>query len=162
MRIAPVWKRFLALVIDLIIVVTVFCLLITVLNRVLQIPIDFSYYLERGVSVQMTDYVRENFIKLTILYSLAKLSIVAPYFIFTESSRWQATVGKKLLGIKVGDFEGKRISIGKASLRFFGKWISGQILLIGYLMAFFTKNKQALHDFLAETFVFENLEGKIK
>ena len=160
MKIAPVWKRFVALVIDLIIVVTVFSLLITLLNRVLQIPVDSSYYLKRGVSVQMTDYVRENFIKLTILYSLAKLSIVAPYFIFTESSRWQATIGKKLLGIKVGDFEGKRISIGKAFLRLLGKWISGQILLIGYLMAFFTKNKQALHDFLAGTFVFENLQEK--
>ena len=139
MKIAPVWKRFVALVIDLIIVVTVFSLLITLLNRVLQIPVDSSYYLERGISVQMTDYVKENFIKLTILYSLAKLSIVAPYFIFTESSGWQATIGKKLLGIKVGDFEGKRISIRKAFLRLFGKWISGQILLIGYLMAFFTK-----------------------
>ena len=162
MKIAPVWKRFVALVIDLIIVVTVFSLLITILNRILQIPVDSSYYLERGVSVEMTNYVRENFIKLTILYSLIKLSIVAPYFIFMESSRWQATIGKKLLGIKVGDFQGKRISIGKAALRLFGKWISGQILLIGYLMAFFTKNKQALHDLLAKTIVFESSERKIK
>jgi len=90
-----------------------------------------------------------------VIYSLAKLLIITLYFAGSESSRWQATVGKKLLRIKVGDFEGKRISFGKAFLRLFGKWISGQILLIGYLMAFFTKRKQALHDFLAGTFVFE-------
>jgi uncharacterized RDD family membrane protein YckC len=97
-----------------------------------------------------------------VIYSLAKLSIVVPYFVFSESSRWQATIGKKLLGIKVGDSEGEGISVGRAFLRLFGKWISGQILLIGYLMAFFTKNKQALHDFPAGTFVFEKRRGKLK
>ena len=97
-----------------------------------------------------------------VIYSLAKLLIVTFYFVGLESSRWQATVGKKILQIRIGDSEGKRISIGKAILRLFGKWISGQILLIGYLMAFFTKNKQALHDFLAATFVFENSERKTK
>jgi uncharacterized RDD family membrane protein YckC len=104
----------------------------------------------------------ENFYKLVLIYSLAKFSIVASYFVFSESSCWQATIGKKLLGIKVGDSEGERIPVGRAFLRLFGKWISGQILLIGYLMAFFTKNKQALHDFLAGTFVFEKRRGKLK
>lgn len=137
--IASVWKRMIAF-----------------LNWALQITVEYSLFEGRGISVKMTDYVKENFYKLVVIYSLAKLLIVTLYFAGLESSFWQATVGKKLLPIKVGDFEGKRGSFGKAFLRLFGKWISGQILLIGYIMAFFTKRKQALHDFLAGTFVFEN------
>jgi len=154
-RFASVWTRAIAFAIDVFIIVALFSLLIAFLNWVLQIPIEHSFFEGRGISVRMTDYAKENFVKLAMIYSLAKLSIVVPYFVGLESSRWQATIGKRLLGIKVGDVEGKRISIAKAFLRLFGKWISGQILLIGYLMAFFTKKKQALHDFLAGTFVFE-------
>jgi len=155
MKFAPIWKRAIAFAIDVFIVVTVFSLLIAFLNWILQIPVESSLFEGRGVSVKMTEYVQENFVKLVVIYSLAKLSVIVPYFVLLESSRWQATIGKRILRIKVGDFEGKKISIGKAALRLFGKWLSGQILLIGYLMAFFTEKKQALHDFLAGTFVFE-------
>ncbi|HMS40634.1 MAG TPA: RDD family protein [Pyrinomonadaceae bacterium] len=155
LKFASVWKRATALAIDIFIVVTMFSLLIAFLNWILGIPIEYSFFEGRGISVEMNEYVKQNFMKLVVIYSLAKLFIIGFYFIGLESSRWQATIGKQILGIKVGDFEGKRISIGKASVRLFGKFISGQILLIGYLMAFFTEKKQTLHDFLAKTFVFE-------
>jgi uncharacterized RDD family membrane protein YckC len=160
--IASVWKRMIAFAIDILIVVALFSLLITFLNWALQIPIEYSLFEGRGISVQMTAYVKENFYKLVVIYSLAKLLIITFYFVGLESSSWQGSIGKKLLKIKIGNSEGKRISIGKAFLRLFGKWISGQILGIGYLMAFFTKNKQALHDLLAATFVFENSQRKTK
>lgn len=156
MKIAPVWKRFIALLMDIFIVVGAFSLLIVFLNWILQIPVEYSLFEGRGLSVKMNDYARENFAYLALLYSAAKLAIIVPYFVFSESSSYQATIGKKILGIKVGDAEGKRISISKAALRLFGKLISGQILAIGYLMAFFTVRHQALHDFLAGTFVFES------
>ena len=66
-----------------------------------------------------------------------------------ESSRHQATLGKKALGIIVTDMNGNRISFARANGRFFGKWVSGMIMNIGYLMAAFTEKKQALHDILA-------------
>jgi uncharacterized RDD family membrane protein YckC len=44
---------------------------------------------------------------------------------------------------------GNRISFARANGRFFGKWVSGMIMNIGYLMAGFTEKKQALHDILA-------------
>ena len=155
LKFAPVWKRMIAFAIDIFIEVTLFCLLIAFLNWILKIPIEYSFFEGRGISVKMTDYVYENFVKLAVIYLLAKLAVIVPYFVLAESSHWQATFGKMIFGLKVGDYEGKRISIGKAGLRLFGKWISGQILLIGYVMAFFTQKKQALHDFLAGTFVFE-------
>ena len=75
------------------------------------------------------------------------------YFALQESSSAQATLGKRVLGLRVTDLEGHRIGLGRASGRFFGKIISGLTLLIGYMMAGFTERKQALHDILAGTLV---------
>ena len=70
-----------------------------------------------------------------------------------ESSSKQATVGKMALGLKVTDLEGRRISFARATGRHFAKYVSGLILLIGYVMAGFTERKQALHDMIAGTLV---------
>jgi len=78
------------------------------------------------------------------------------YFALQESSSAQATLGKRILGLKVTSLEGQRIGFGRASGRFFGKFISGMTLLIGYMMAGFTERKQALHDILAGTLVVRN------
>ena len=71
------------------------------------------------------------------------------YFAKLESGPSQATIGKRVMGIKVTDDRGQRIGFGRATGRFFGKIISGMILNIGYLMAGFTGRKQALHDMMA-------------
>jgi len=75
------------------------------------------------------------------------------YHTTMESSHHQATLGKKALGIIVTDMNGNRISFARANGRFFGKWISGMIMNVGYLMAAFTEKKQALHDILASCLV---------
>lgn len=75
------------------------------------------------------------------------------YFAMQESSEKQATVGKRVLSIKVTDFNGNRLTFGNATGRFFGKLLSGMIYGIGFLMAAFTKQRQALHDKMANTYV---------
>ena len=75
------------------------------------------------------------------------------YFILMESSSIQATLGKLAMGIFVCDANGNRLTIGRAALRYFGKILSALILGIGFLMAAFTENKQALHDKLANCYV---------
>ncbi len=75
------------------------------------------------------------------------------YYAFMESSPRKATLGKMALGIVVTDYEGKGISFGKATGRYFGKIISTIILLIGYLMVGWTAKKQGLHDMMAGTLV---------
>lgn len=75
------------------------------------------------------------------------------YYVYMESSATQATLGKIMMGIKVTDTEGNKISFGKATVRFFSKILSGLILGIGYFMAGFTEKKQALHDIIAGTLV---------
>jgi len=71
------------------------------------------------------------------------------YWALLESSALQATPGKRALGIIVTDLQGRRVSFARASGRFFGKAISGFLLMAGYIMAAFTAKKQALHDMIA-------------
>ena len=69
------------------------------------------------------------------------------------SSPWQATLGKKALGLKVTDEFGNRITFQRATGRYFAKWVSLFTLCIGFIMAGFTDRKRALHDMIAETLV---------
>jgi uncharacterized RDD family membrane protein YckC len=62
-------------------------------------------------------------------------------------------VGKLVLNIKVTDYSYEKVSFGRATGRFFSKYISSFILLIGYIMAGFTEKKQALHDLIASCYV---------
>jgi uncharacterized RDD family membrane protein YckC len=77
------------------------------------------------------------------------------YYTLMESSRYQATLGKIVVSAVVTDLNGNRISFARANGRYFGKWISGAIFYVGFLMAAFTEKQQALHDILAGTLVIQ-------
>jgi uncharacterized RDD family membrane protein YckC len=85
--------------------------------------------------------------------ALLDIAIAVAYFAGLHSSKMQATVGKMAFGIKVTDLEGKRIGIPLAIGRYFAAWLSAIILGIGFLMAGFTKKRQALHDIICKTLV---------
>lgn len=75
------------------------------------------------------------------------------YYALMESSSHQATLGKMALGIKVVDRNGGRLSFPHALGRWFAAALSYLTLYIGFLLAAFTRNKQALHDMVAGTCV---------
>jgi uncharacterized RDD family membrane protein YckC len=76
-------------------------------------------------------------------------AVIVPwlYTAMQEASTAKATLGKRLMRIQVTDLKGERISFGRASGRFFGRLLP--TFGIGYLMAAFTRRKQALHDLVA-------------
>jgi len=86
-------------------------------------------------------------------YVVLPFMVIFPwlYFAYQESSAG-ATIGKNMMGMKVVDIDGNKISFKRATGRYFAKYLSG-IFLIGYIMAFFDASKRALHDRLAGTFV---------
>ena len=122
------WRRFVAYVIDNILLSVVFWLLALVLGGIGG---------DGGVIVA---------------YILGAIGWLG-YYAAMESSTSQATVGKMALGIQVTDLEGNRISFGKALGRNLAKIISALIFYIGFIMAAFTAKKQALHDMIAGTLV---------
>ncbi|AVI40695.1 RDD family protein [Bacillus pumilus] len=75
------------------------------------------------------------------------------YYAIMESSKLQGTLGKMALGIKVTRVTGEKVTFGRATSRFFAKGFLSPILYIGYIIAFFTEKKQALHDLIASTIV---------
>ena len=76
----------------------------------------------------------------------------AYYIVFT--GRGGQTPGKMALRIKVIRRDGREIGYGRAALReVIGKFVSGIILCIGYLMVVFDEQKQGLHDRMADTYV---------
>ena len=91
---------------------------------------------------------------LSLILNLISIIPMWLYSAILESSVWQATIGKKIFGIRVTDLSGNRISFGRATGRFFGKnFISSMICAVGFIMAAFTEKKQGLHDMIASTLV---------
>jgi len=83
------------------------------------------------------------------------------YWALMQSSKRQATLGKALCGLKVGGPNGERLSVARALGREAAKIISSLTLLIGFIIAAFTRNKQALHDLVATTYVVRDAPGRV-
>jgi uncharacterized RDD family membrane protein YckC len=79
------------------------------------------------------------------------------YFCGMESSKFQATVGKRMLGIKVTDMQGQRLSFLHAFARYVAAFLSWVTLNLGHALAAWTKQKRTLHDYIARTRV-ENVD----
>lgn len=152
-KFARPYKRILAFVVDLFFIIPVITVVILTTNRLLSLPVtpDFSIY---GFEISMDEWAEEHFWEIVVLYSVVKLIVLFLYFALFEASVWQATPGKHLLRLKVTSLDSEKISFGNSSVRFLSKIISTQ-LLIGYIMIFFTKKNQGLHDLLAKTIVQE-------
>lgn len=95
-------------------------------------------------------------------YNLVTTVVAWLYFAICESSAWQGTVGKLALGIRVTDLQGRRISFLRALGRYGAKIVSAIILLIGFLMVAFTRQKQGLHDIICGTLVLNGRASEFK
>ena len=85
------------------------------------------------------------------------LTAVWLYFAGLESSSRQATLSGPLLGVRVTDLEGERLTFTHATGRHFAMYVSAVTpFFIGYWMAFWTRRRQTLHDLLARTLVVKN------
>jgi len=75
------------------------------------------------------------------------------YFAIQESSKAQATFGKRACGLRVETLSGERLSFGRATGRWLAKWLTLLTIGVGFLMVTWTKRHQALHDLVAGTLV---------
>ena len=96
----------------------------------------------------------------TLIFVIAGFFIQWIYSALFESGGWQATPGKRLMGLRVTDLAGNRISFSRATGRYFSKILSSLIFCIGYIMVGLTDKKQGLHDKLAETLVLRGKAGE--
>jgi uncharacterized RDD family membrane protein YckC len=134
---AGFWVRVAALLVD--------GLIIGLLNSVILFSaLGATYY----VADYQTFQSEHAILLVTILF--VKLA----YFTFFTSSVWQATPGKKIVGIKVMNTDGTRISFLKSLGRCtIGYMLSSIIFFVGYIMVAFTPKRTALHDKVFSTYV---------
>jgi uncharacterized RDD family membrane protein YckC len=121
---AGFWRRFAAVIVD---------------GLVLAIPTI-------PVTVFVDDVATINVI--TTIISLV-------YYVLLEGSASGQTVGKRALGIRVFDFRGGTGSIGygRALVRNLVKYVSGVVVLLGYLWMLWDREKQTWHDKAATSVV---------
>ncbi len=85
--------------------------------------------------------------------NVAGLLLGIAYYTYLEGSTGQ-TLGKKALGIRVIDLkDGGSIGYGRAFIRYIGRFVSGIVLLLGYLWMLWDKEKQTWHDKFANSVV---------
>ncbi|MGN6222034.1 RDD family protein [Pseudoxanthomonas sp.] len=90
---------------------------------------------------------------LQALSYLAQLVVAVVYFAWFQASPHQATPGKLAIGIKVVDRNGATISFWRGVGRYLASLVSTLLLFAGFVMAAFTRRKQALHDLICGTLV---------
>jgi len=93
------------------------------------------------------------------------LVIVMPlYFIYFEQSKWHATPGKRLLKLKVVNFDGTKLSLWKSFIRVFWFQIIGCILYLApeyalaqmvflawFAVMLFNRQKTGMYEILSKT-----------
>ena len=75
------------------------------------------------------------------------------YKVLLECSKYQGTLGKGIVGLKVTNYKGERITFDQSVRRYLGHVISFLIFFIGFILVAFTPKKQGVQDLLAQTFV---------
>jgi uncharacterized RDD family membrane protein YckC len=85
--------------------------------------------------------------------ALAAILFWTAYFGLQESSHARATVGKRLVRLRVKNLRGERLSVIRASLRAVLKLVGLAAFGLGLIPALFTQKRQALHDLVMGTVV---------
>lgn len=150
---AGFWKRAIAFLIDGI----VLAIPSTLISAILIVPQVMSVMRMASANVEPTPEMMLPFVSKWMLSMvfiwISNILLLWLYSAWMESSKYQATLGKMALGIKVVGAQGERISFARATGRTFAKFISHMILYFGDYMAGFTEKRQALHDIIAATYV---------
>ncbi|HEX7367373.1 MAG TPA: RDD family protein [Pelobium sp.] len=123
-------------------------LLATAIDWLIVFGIFAFFELILALSLADQSATQQNILSGLLLLPFLKLF----YNIYMENYQ-QATIGKKLLSIKVTDTRGLTPSLRQHISRNFAKILSTLPFFAGYFYLFLNKEQQTLHDKLAETLV---------
>ena len=128
---AGFWIRFLAKFIDGIV--------LTFAGAVVQVPVAFF------IGATESDNIAIQLVPM--LFSQAVGFLYGTLMLW----KYQATLGKMALSLKVISTDSPKLSYAKCVGRFFAEWLSTMILCIGYIIAAFDEEKRTLHDHICGT-----------
>lgn len=123
-----------------------------------------------GFNERFVAYVIDALPFVLLTYATLKLAVKAGLFPYSSGNEWvwkflwmglyiiyeavfssggRATLGKWLMNIRVRAADGGDLPFGKAFVRALAYFLSSATFNLGYLIALFTSNKRALHDYVA-------------
>lgn len=123
-----------------------------------------------GFNERFVAYVIDALPFVLLTYATLKMAVKAGLFPYTTGNEWlwkflwmglyilyeavlssggRATVGKWLMNIRVRAADGGDLPFGKALVRALAYFLSSATFNLGYLLALFTRDKRALHDYVA-------------
>ncbi len=135
---AGFWIRFLAYILDSIIIAIPLTLVYIILNFILVFIFSIS-----EIAAFLITYV---------IFAVLPIIVFLTYE-FIMVGKKGATLGKMIVGAKITKDNGEEMDMGSSALRLLGKFINSFTLCIGFLMVGFTEKKQGLHDMIAKTYV---------
>lgn len=147
-RVAGFWRRLCAAAIDAALILPVLCLIAAVIALVLGQPLPRLREIGPDLLVSALldgDSLSEALLPLSFVLCLI-------YFFLFHFFRGQ-TPGKRLLGMAVIDVYGERPGLARTLLRTCGYLLSALLFSLGFLWIGFDREKRALHDWLAGTYV---------
>ncbi len=148
MTYANFWKRTAAYLVD----AFIYGMAVSLIGQF----VGFAVGVSMGVSQAGQEPSLQALVVLVGVSFLVQLICYVLYYVWPECSSWQATIGKKIFGLKVTDLNGQRIGFWRSLGRNLGMIVSTIILGIGYLMCIWTEKKQCLHDQMAGCLVVDN------
>jgi uncharacterized RDD family membrane protein YckC len=139
------WRRLVAKVID--------GFITNILAWIILIPILFATLGTAGLFSPGDEPTPEQLVAVFgfQLFSIGVQTVIGLLYSIVFLKKYSATPGKMLLGLKVYRADSGPLSVGRIVARYFAEWLSGIILMIGYIIAAFDPEKRALHDRIVDT-----------
>lgn len=145
-NLASFWWRLLAFVIDYLIICFVlgFILALVAPGMVASKMQSYNDMVKMSRSLPYSDVLKLQF----MLYSAIIINDL-----IGGLSAMKGSVGKRICKLVVVDIDGAGLNLGRTLLRSVGKIISLSFYGLGFLSIFFSEHNQAMHDYLAKTYV---------
>jgi uncharacterized RDD family membrane protein YckC len=153
-RPAGFWIRFLASLIDTVILAVPLGLVVYTVSGGAWLDTSAMHesiaLAQQGDTIKALGSFRATSMQWELLFELLMAAVIIVFW-----KRWAgATPGKKMLGIHVVDAKTLgEISNAQALIRYVGYIASTLVLMGGFVMVAFRKDKRALHDLMADTMV---------
>jgi len=144
-NLASFWIRLGAFVIDFIILEIIWGLIIAILS--------FRGLMPRIGNLTAVDVFNKMTLRQVILLEVVIYFTFIAYNVICDTSAMEGSLGKRICGLIVVNADGEGIGFLNSLGRTLGKLVSINFWGLGFISIFFTEHRQALHDYLAKTYV---------
>ena len=148
---APIRKRFVAFLIDWIVLLLLYCIVIILFSLFNMNISKINVISIFDVEIEMNNTPSYLITFLKILFGLLPLLYFSILFYFFKGQ----TIGKYFLRIKVLSLHHKHLGLWHCIERSLGYFASAVEFGFGYIQAFWNPNRMTLHDKIGETIVIE-------